>query len=144
MREKIIKRQFILRHITPVLIMLVYIGVPPALSANEAQQDQIDVVSDTKPVRGMASFYDEKFNGRLTASGEIFNNSDLTAAHLSLPFGSHVKVTNIRNGRSVVVRINDRGPYAKGRIIDLSKAAAKTIGISRSGVARVKLEVLQK
>lgn len=92
----------------------------------------------------MASFYAAKFQGRRTASGETFNNSAMTAAHRSLPFGTQVKVTNVRNGRSVVVRINDRGPYAKGRIIDLSKAAAKKIGVSRSGVARVKLEVLKK
>jgi rare lipoprotein A len=130
LRESIIKRQFILPHIAPILIALVFIGASPDLYA--------------KPIKGVASFYGEKFNGRLTASGEIFNNSDMTAAHLSLPFGSLVKVTNVRNGRSVVVRINDRGPYVKGRIIDLSEAAAKKIGIVRSGIARVKLEVVKK
>ena len=93
---------------------------------------------------GMASFYDAKFQGRRTASGERFNNSALTAAHKSLPFGSLVKVTNVRNSKSVVVRINDRGPYVRGRVIDLSKAAAKKIGLSRTGTARVKLEVLKK
>ena len=92
----------------------------------------------------MASFYDAKFQGRRTASGERFNNSALTAAHKSLPFGSLVKVTNVRNSKSVVVRINDRGPYVRGRVIDLSKAAAKKIGLSRTGTARVKLEVLKK
>ncbi|MBC7755900.1 MAG: septal ring lytic transglycosylase RlpA family protein [Bdellovibrio sp.] len=93
---------------------------------------------------GLASFYGGKFNGRRTASGEKFNHHALTAAHKTLPFGSKVQVTNLRNGKSVVVRINDRGPFVKGRIIDLSKAAAKQIGLSSSGTARVKLEVLKK
>lgn len=128
---------------TLALSVLIFIGIAPVLSAKEARHHPTSV-GYAKPVRGMASFYHEKFNGRLTASGEIFNNSDMTAAHLSLPFGSMVKVTNMRNGRSVVVRINDRGPHVKGRIIDLSRAAAKKIGISRAGVARVKLQVLKK
>ena len=86
-----------------------------------------------KSIIGVASFYSTKFNGRRTASGEKFNNNALTAAHLSLPFGSLVKVTNVRNGKTVVVRINDRGPHVKGRTIDLSKAAAKKIGIDHAG-----------
>ena len=87
--------------------------------------------------RGAASWYGPGFQGRRTASGEIFNTHALTAAHRSLPFGTQVRVTNERTGRSVVVRINDRGPYAHGRIIDLSKAAAQAVGVA--GVGRVTL-----
>ena len=90
---------------------------------------------------GVASYYGGKFHGRRTASGEIFNKNALTAAHRSLPFGTKLKVTNLRNGRTVLVRVNDRGPHVRGRIIDLSHAAAKKIGLK--GVVRVKLEVLK-
>ena len=89
-----------------------------------------------------ASWYGPGFHGRRTANGERFNQNDLTAAHRSLPFGTKVKVTNLRNGRSVVVRVNDRGPFSRGRIIDLSKAAARIIGVFQSGSAPVLLEVL--
>ena len=86
---------------------------------------------------GKASWYGPGFHGRRTASGERFNTNDMTAAHKTLPFGTKVRVTNKKTGQSVVVRINDRGPYAHGRVIDLSKASARTIGIS--GVADVTL-----
>jgi len=91
---------------------------------------------------GLASYYGEKFHGRKTASGEVFNMYEMTAAHRTLPFGTYVRVTNLENGRSVVVRINDRGPFAKGRIIDLSYAAAKRLGMVHSGVAKVRIEVI--
>ena len=87
--------------------------------------------------KGKASFYADKFNGRKTASGEKFRNSKLTAAHKSLPFGTKVKVTNLKNGKSVKVEINDRGPFVAGRIIDLSKKAARKIGIDKEGVGNV-------
>ena len=90
--------------------------------------------------RGAASWYGPGFHGRRTASGETFNTHALTAAHKTLPFGARVRVTNERTGRSVVVRINDRGPYAHGRVIDLSKAAAQAVGIS--GVGQVTLAKL--
>ena len=89
---------------------------------------------------GMASWYGPGFQGRRTASGERFNAHALTAEHKTLPFGTRVRVVNQRNGRSVVVRINDRGPYAHGRIIDLSQAAAKAIGLA--GVADVAIAQL--
>jgi rare lipoprotein A len=92
--------------------------------------------------QGMASWYGPGFHGRRTASGETFNAGALTAAHRYLPFGTRVRVTNVRNGRSVVVRINDRGPFSGGRVIDLSKGAARMIGVFQSGVAPVLLEVL--
>lgn len=93
---------------------------------------------------GLASYYGEKFHGKRTASGEIYNMYDMTAAHRTLPFGTYVMVTNLENGRSVVVRINDRGPFAKGRVIDLSYAAAKRLGILHKGVAKVRIDVLAR
>ena len=123
-----------------ILMLGIFLGMPSLLSAKERPSHN---ASHAKPIIGVASFYGTKFNGRRTASGEKFNNSALTAANLSLPFGSLVKVTNLRNGKTVVVRINDRGPHVKGRIIDLSKAAAKKIGIGHAGTARVKLEILK-
>lgn len=91
---------------------------------------------------GEASWYGPGLNGNYTASGEIFNMYDLTAAHPSLAFGTRVKVTNQYNGASVIVRINDRGPYAHGRIIDLSMASAQQVGIASSGVGQVTLEIV--
>lgn len=88
---------------------------------------------------GMASYY---WQGQMTASGARFNPSGMTAAHRSLPFGTRVLVTNKRNGRSVTVTINDRGPFIKGRIIDLSRGAASVIGMTQSGVAPVSISVL--
>ncbi|UIP08124.1 septal ring lytic transglycosylase RlpA family protein [Erythrobacter sp. SDW2] len=92
---------------------------------------------------GIASYYASKFHGRRTASGEIFDNGALTAAHRTLRFGSMVRVTNPRTGQSVIVRINDRGPFTKGRTIDLSRAAAEEIGIVRAGHGTVELELIE-
>ncbi|MFC4293198.1 septal ring lytic transglycosylase RlpA family protein [Sphingorhabdus arenilitoris] len=91
---------------------------------------------------GMASYYGKELAGNRTANGERFDPSGMTAAHRTLPFGAQVRVTNLSNGRDVVVRINDRGPFARGRIIDISHAAAVEIGMVRSGHARVKLEMV--
>ena len=91
---------------------------------------------------GSASWYGGQFHGRTTANGERYDMNGLTAAHRSLPFGTKVRVTNLRNGRSVTVRINDRGPYVGKRIIDLSRGAAQAVNMIRMGVALVKLEVL--
>lgn len=96
-------------------------------------------VSQAKTLNGYASFYK---SGKRTANGERFNPMGLTAAHRSLPFGTRVQVTNLRTGKSVVVRINDRGPFIKGRVIDLSLGAAKIVGLQRSGVAKVTVLVL--
>jgi len=87
-----------------------------------------------------ASWYGPKFHGKLTANGEIYDQMALTAAHKSLTFGTLLKVTNPRNGRSVIVRINDRGPYVQGRDLDLSKGAAIELGMLKKGVGRVKIE----
>jgi rare lipoprotein A len=90
---------------------------------------------------GVASFYADSLHGNPTANGERYNKRARTAAHRTLPFDTRVKVTNLDNGKSVWVRINDRGPYAEGRIIDLSRAAARKLDMSEAGTARVRLEV---
>jgi len=100
-----------------------------------ASQTRVASASD-----GMASFYSQ---GSRTASGERFNPSELTAAHPTLPFGTKVRVTNVSTGKSVTVRVNDRGPFVRGRVIDVSQAAAQTIGMTGQGVAKVKLDVVQ-
>lgn len=111
-------------------------GLPePAAPAN-----RVGIVTST--LSGVASWYGPGFHGRRSASGEVFNQNALTAAHRTLPFGTQVRVTNLSTGRSVVVRINDRGPFGHGRVIDLSAAAAAQIGLQASGVGRVQLEVL--
>ncbi len=93
---------------------------------------------------GKASYYGNEFNGKKTANGQTFNKNALTAAHKTLPFGTVVKVTNVSNGKTVTVVINDRGPYAKGRIIDLSEKAAASIDMVNQGVAEVKLKYKRK
>ncbi len=92
---------------------------------------------------GIASWYGEPFHGRRTSSGEIYDMHKLTAAHLTLPFGTIVLVTDLETGKSVVVKINDCGPYVEGRIIDLSFAAAEKLGMVRKGLAKVGLKVLK-
>jgi|SRR5271157_1742873 len=92
---------------------------------------------------GTASWYGEQFQGKETASGERFDMRDFTAAHLTLPLGTFVRVTNLHNGRTVVVRINDRGPVIEGRIIDVSYNAARALGFKERGLQRVRLDVIQ-
>ncbi len=123
--------------------------MPLLLTVSAAAQDAeiteatgVDVDTGTELGGGMASYYGDELAGNRTASGERFNPSQMTAAHRSLPFGSMVRVTNISNGDSVIVRINDRGPFSHGRVIDVSHAAAREIGMHRSGTARVKLALL--
>ena len=103
------------------------------------QSHASDVVSSEI---GIASWYGTKHHGGPTANGERFDMHDYTAAHRSLPIGTKVRVLNLKNGKEIIVRINDRGTFKKGRIIDLSRAAAKAIGFLRVGVAKVKLEVI--
>ena len=92
---------------------------------------------------GQASFYGDKHQNKKTASGERYNHKLKTAAHKEIPFGSVVKVTNIKNGKTVVVKVNDRGPFVRGRIIDLSKSAFSSIGNTSAGLLDVKIEVIQ-
>lgn len=128
-------------------------GAEPVLEVVNAPKTKLAARSSTTPalnsqivgvMSGMASWYGPGFDGNYSASGEVFNASELTAAHLTLPFGTLVRVVNMDNNQSVVVRINDRGPYMHDRVIDISTAAANVIGLISSGVAPVRLEVLSK
>jgi rare lipoprotein A len=92
--------------------------------------------------RGRASFYAKKFQGRKTSNGERFNNKDLTVAHRTYPFGTMLEVTNLANNKTVIVRVNDRGPYHKSRLIDLSYSAAEKLGFVSKGVAQVVVRVI--
>ncbi len=105
-----------------------------------ASEQRVGVVTST--LSGVASWYGPGFHGRRSASGEVFDQNALTAAHRTLPFGTRVRVTSLASGQSVVVRINDRGPFGHGRVIDLSAAAAAQIGLRARGVGRVQIEVL--
>jgi len=93
--------------------------------------------------QGKASFYAHKHHGRRTANGERHDQHAMVAAHPSLPFGTRVRVTNLQNQKQVIVRINDRGPFVRGRIIDLSRAAAEGVGMIDKGIARVRIETLE-
>jgi len=115
-------------------ILAILVSTPLIVSAK--------VVGDAQV--GIASYYGGKFHGRKTANGERFDMNALTAAHKTLPLGTKVRVTHVRTGKSVVVRINDRGPYVKGRVIDLSRRAARELGMIHSGVAKVRVEVLSR
>ena len=96
----------------------------------------------SESITGTASYYADKFHGRKTANGEIFNMHDLTAAHNTLPFGTIVRVTNLGNNKSVKLRINDRGPFVKDRIIDVSLAAAKELDMLGTGTAEVRIDII--
>jgi rare lipoprotein A len=106
------------------------------LQKDSVQKDSI-LSSKLHAVRGRATYYASKFHGRRTSNGDIYSNKKMTAAHLKLPFGTIVTVTNLDNGRSVDVRVNDRGPHTKAFIIDVSQAAAKELGFYGKGVANV-------
>lgn len=123
-RTRLVRAQFY----ATLLAALLAIFLPANLAAEE----------------GLASWYGGHFQGRQTANGEIFDTNQLTAAHKSLPFGTIVQVMHKENGKTVQVRINDRGPFVAGRIIDLSRAAADAIGLTAQGVAPVKLTILQQ
>ncbi len=121
-------------------------GTPPAAEFRAAVKAlPSSPVKSPKPIEtGPASWYGDQFDGRETASGEVFDMYDMTAAHPTLPLGCYVKVTNLRNGRAVVVKINDRGPIIPGRIIDLSYAAARALDFAELGIQKVRLERIFK
>ncbi|NTV99281.1 MAG: septal ring lytic transglycosylase RlpA family protein [Chlorobiaceae bacterium] len=108
--------------------------------ASSTSRNQVESVKNHFIAEGKASYYGKQFHGRKTASGEYFNFRNFTAAHRTLAFGTNVKVINLENGKAVIVRINDRGPFMKGRIIDISTAAAKEIGLVSQGTANVRIE----
>ncbi|HOX14323.1 MAG TPA: septal ring lytic transglycosylase RlpA family protein, partial [Spirochaetales bacterium] len=117
------------RNTAALLILVLCLPAAP-LSAAEAET-------------GEASWYGPGFHGRRTANGEVFDKEAMTAAHRTLPFGTLVRVRNLDNGREAVLRINDRGPFARGRILDVSEAGARALGMVESGTARVLIEVLR-
>lgn len=119
------------------------VGVVPAAGTVETAVGAAVRLPSLSAFEGLASWYGPGFAGRRTASGEVFDPAQLTAAHRTLPFGTRVRVTNLANGRSVEVRITDRGPFKPDRIIDLSRGAAEALDMLRSGVARVRVEPIE-
>jgi rare lipoprotein A len=127
------------------LVVLILVGLVAGTSFGNSSGDQTPLTAKViaKTETGIASYYGGKYHGRQTANGEIFNMHELTAAHPKLKFGTKVKVTHLANQRSVTVRINDRGPFVKGRVIDLSQAAATELQMIRAGLAEVKIEIVE-
>jgi rare lipoprotein A len=116
-------------------------GAEP-LNLFEVQGQVYEVAYTKKGIKGTASWYGPYFHGRMTANGEIFDQNDMTAAHKSLPFNTRLQVTNLNNGKTTIVRINDRGPYVGDRVLDLSMAAAKELGSDSSGVVPIEATIL--
>ena len=128
-----------------VRLVLAVVAAAYALSACAGGQPETVAGPVAGPVeRGKASYYHDSLHGNQTASGERYDRNALTAAHRELPFGTLVEVTNLKNGRSVKVRINDRGPFVRGRIIDLSRRAAERLDLLRDGVVAVEVEILER
>lgn len=123
-----------------LLAIIAVVFISACTSAPYSQQVNTSQVGFVE--EGIASFYANKYQFRTTANGERFNQFASTAAHKTLPFNSRVRVTNLDNGKSVVVRINDRGPFINGRIIDLSRSSFSEIADTKAGLARVKIEVI--
>ncbi len=140
----------VLSPLAATLVLATALGAAPGNSTPESRkgipgqiQDEHQPSRPRKAQVGKASWYGRIFQHKKTASGEPYDMNQFTAAHRTLPLGSWVKVTNLKNERTVVVRINDRGPVARGRIIDLSYGAAKMLDMGRDGIDRVRLDVLQ-
>ena len=123
--------------------LLICVSFFAALAAGCATTKTVNSSGEKLIGRGIASWYGPKFNGKYTANGERYNQYAMTAAHKTLPFDTYVRVVDVDNGRSCIVRINDRGPYAKGRIIDLSKRAAQKLGMIGPGTAHVLLYLVR-
>jgi rare lipoprotein A len=125
----------------------------PPTATEDASRDQIKTVEPKTPrnptgkilltLEGIASYYADDFHGKQTSNGEIYDMNGLTAAHRTFPFGTKVRITNLDNSKTVIVRVNDRGPFHDGRIIDLSLGAAKELDLVKTGTARVRIEVLE-
>ncbi|MEO0198980.1 MAG: septal ring lytic transglycosylase RlpA family protein [candidate division WOR-3 bacterium] len=113
-----------------IILVVLFFGCAPRVS----KKPYVEI--------GMASYYGREFKGKKTASGEVYDPQKLTAAHPALPFNTYVKVTNLENGRSVILRINDRGPNKKSRIIDVSEKAAEILDFKNKGTTKVKVEVI--
>ena len=133
-------RRSILVSLAIAILALVTVGCATT-TRRPAAPDSAGPEPGTR-IDGLASWYGQQHQGRATASGEAFDMNKLTAAHRTLPFGTRLRVTNVENGKSVVVRVNDRGPHVPGRVLDLSLRAAKALGMVGEGVARVEVVVL--
>lgn len=127
------------RLLQGALALLVLLLIAGCAGRDGRQVERASAPSGWHGEQGQASFYADRYHGRRTASGEVHDRNALTAAHRSLPFGTRVRVTRLDNGRETVVRINDRGPFVRGRIIDLSRRAAEELGMLGQGVAEVRL-----
>jgi len=134
---------FITNSLGIILVSLLLAGC--TASPRFTSEKFSDETNDTHLLmqEGVASYYADEFNGHQTSNGETYDMYEMTAAHQTLPFNTRVRVTNIENGKTIVVRINDRGPFKDERIIDLSLAAAKSLELIGSGTARVRLEVIE-
>ncbi|RMF10309.1 MAG: septal ring lytic transglycosylase RlpA family protein [Candidatus Neomarinimicrobiota bacterium] len=129
-----------------ILGVLVSCATAPRYTHSESTppaRKESSPIRSKKVMTGISSYYGKDFHGKLTANGEVFDMYGLTAAHKTLPLNTVVRVTNLDNGKSVILRINDRGPYVKGRILDCSYGAAKKLGFVQQGTARVRIEVLE-
>lgn len=129
-----------MRRLMAIALPLLLV-VPAVAQEQDGGSDETDV-GTTDMGSGMASYYGRELAGNRTASGEPFDPDEFTCAHRTLPFGSKLRVTNLATGKSVIVRVNDRGPWGRGRVIDISQAAAKEIGMHRTGTARVSIALL--
>jgi len=135
-----------MKNTSKILYLVVIIGlmfISSCSSIIRFSSDNFGDLGNSKIFRGYASYYAEQFNGKKTANGEIFDMNKMTAAHKTLPFNTKLRVTNVKNGRTVIVRINDRGPFSGNRVIDLSKKAAIELDMIRDGVIEVECEVVE-
>jgi rare lipoprotein A len=126
-----------------IVVALMLLSISPIFGDSPAVRSDVAKQKFPTPETGIASYYGTKYHGRQTANGEVFNMNELTAAHPRLAFGTRVKVTHLANNLSVTVRINDRGPFVNGRVIDLSQAAARELHMVQSGLAEVKIEIVE-
>jgi rare lipoprotein A len=136
-----------LLHLAGIVTILIFPGcqsVKESLSRVPGKESHVYVNAPTPPESGIASWYGGKWIGRLTANGETYRQGDITAAHKRLPFHTPVRVTDLKTGKSIIVRINNRGPFIRGRIIDLSVDAAKKLGTYDRGIAKVQIQALRE
>jgi rare lipoprotein A len=139
------RRRILTQSMLAAMLVVSTLGSAPSQPDRPPKLDTRKVVEPAKPYQvGKASWYGELFHGKITASGETFDMNQLTAAHPELPLGSYVRVTNLSNGRSIVVRINDRGPITPGRIIDLSYKAAEVLRFNGKGLQKVRLDLVRQ
>jgi len=126
-----------------LFVVALLAGCGPASPRFVSRDTPTVIPSSNHQLEGTASYYGDEFNGRKTSSGEVYDMHGLTAAHRTLPFNTRIRVLNLQNGRTAVVRVNDRGPFKDNRVIDLSWEAAKQLGLLENGTAPVKIEILE-